>query len=275
MHFSSYLPKTADYRVSQVQLANNLQLNIFELQSNKIVYTNHMPLNTATVTNRKQFTEDVIELEFETPQPFNFVAGQFVTYKIADKVPPCFRAYSISIAPQKDGKTLATCLKIVPGGRGSNWLNTLKDGDKIEFFGPSGKLIFNTPQEKLALFIATGTGITPMKSIIEDELNKGNKQKMHLVFGLRYLKDVFYKEHFENLAKNHQNFTFEMSLTRPENHEWKGTKGRVTEIIDKMNPNPKTTEIYICGLKDMINDVVTLLKTKGFEDSSIHEEKYN
>lgn len=234
-----------------------------------------MPLITATVKNKQQFTEDVIELEFETPQPFNFVAGQFVTLKIADKIPPCFRAYSISAAPKKDGNTFATCLKVVPGGRGSNWLNSLKIGDKLEFFGPSGKLTFNTPPEKLALFIATGTGITPMKSIIEDELNKGNTQKMHLLFGLRYIKDVFYKEHFENLAKSHPNFTVTMSLTRPENDDWKGEKGRVTEILEKMNPDPKTTEIYICGLKDMINDVVTMLKSKGFEDSSIHEEKYN
>lgn len=234
-----------------------------------------MPLLTATIKNKQQFTEDVIELEFETQQPFNYTAGQFVTFKIADKTPPCFRAYSISTAPKKDSNTFATCLKVIPDGRGSNWLNILKSGDKLEFMGPSGKLIFNTPHKKTAIFIATGTGITPLKSLIEDELNKGTKQKLHLIFGLRYIKDIFYKEHFENLAKNHSNFTFEMTLSRPENDSWKGSKGRVTEILEKINPNPKTTEIYICGLKDMINDVNTFLKTKGFEDSSIHVEKYN
>lgn len=234
-----------------------------------------MPLLTATVKNRQQFTEDVIELEFETQQQFNYIAGQFVTLKIADKTPPCFRAYSISSAPIKDGRTIATCLKVVPGGRGSNWLNSLKIGDKLEFFGPSGKLIFQTPPEKLALFIATGTGITPMKAIIQDELNKGNTQKMHLIFGLRYIKDVFYKELFENLSKKHPNFTVDFTLTRPENESWTGSKGRVTEIIEKMNPNPQSTEIYICGLKEMIMDVTALLKSKEFDTDSIHEEKYN
>ncbi|MBI5754523.1 FAD-dependent oxidoreductase [Candidatus Peregrinibacteria bacterium] len=234
-----------------------------------------MPLNTAILKKKQQFTDDVIELEFETSQPFNFVAGQFVTYKIADKIPPCFRAYSISNAPLKDGNILATCLKVVPNGRGSNWLNTLKIGDKVEFMGPSGKLTFKTLPEKLALFIATGTGITPMKSIIEDELAKGNTQKMHLLFGLRYIKDIFYKEHFENLAKNHPNFTFDMSLTRPENDSWAGSKGRVTEILNKTDLDPKNTEVYMCGLKDMILEVTNLLKSKGFEDSAIHDEKYN
>lgn len=234
-----------------------------------------MPLNTATLKTKQQFTDDVIELVFETPQPFNFKAGQFVTYKIADKMPPCFRAYSISTPPIKDGNTVATCLKVIPGGRGSNWLNTLKIGDTVEFMGPSGKLIFQTPPEKSIIFIATGTGITPMKSLIEDELNKGNKQKMHLLFGLRYIKDVFYKDHFEELAKKHPNFTVEYTLSRPENDSWTGSKGRVTEILEKMAIDPKNTEFYMCGLKDMIIEVTNLLKTKGMDEKDIHDEKYN
>lgn len=234
-----------------------------------------MPLLTATLKEKKQFTEDVIELKFETPQPFNYLAGQFVTYKIADKVPPCFRAYSISEAPSKDGNTLATCLKVIPGGRGSNWLNSLNIGDKVEFMGPSGKLLFNTSPEKLVLFISTGTGITPMKALIEDELNKGNKQKMHLLFGLRYIKDIFYKDYFESLSARYPNFTVEYTLSRPEDDSWTGSKGRVTEILDKMNLDPKNTEVYMCGLKDMILEVTNMLKTKGLEENSIHDEKYN
>lgn len=234
-----------------------------------------MPLLTATVKNKQQFTEDVIELEFETLEPFNYLAGQFVTLKIADKTPPCFRAYSISSAPKKDSNTFATCLKVIPGGRGSNWLNSLKIGDKLEFMGPNGKLIFNTPPEKLALFIATGTGITPLKALIEDELNKGNHQRLHLLFGLRHIKDVIYKEYFENLSIKHPNFTVEYTLSRPENNSWAGTIGRVTEILKKMSLDPQNTEIYICGLKDMINDVNVFLKSKGFEDSAIHAEKYD
>jgi len=234
-----------------------------------------MSLNTATLKKKQQFTNDVIELEFETPQPFNFIAGQFITYKIADKIPPCFRAYSLSNAPKKDGNLVATCLKVISGGRGSNWLNSLKIGDKVEFMGPSGKLIFQTSAEKSVIFIATGTGITPMKSLIEDELAKGNKQKMHLLFGLRYIKDVFYKDHFENLAKKYPNFTVEYTLSRPENDSWTGSKGRVTDILNKANLEPQNTEIYMCGLKDMITEVTNLLKEKGFTVESIHEEKYN
>ena len=234
-----------------------------------------MPLITATVKAKQQFTEDVIELEFETSQPFHYQAGQFITFKIADKMPPCFRAYSISVAPKNGNNTFATCLKVMPGGRGSNWLNSLNIGDKIDFLGPSGKLVFQTSPEKSVLLISTGTGITPMKAIIEDQLNKGNKQKMHLIFGLRYVKDVFYKEHFENLAKKYPNFTVQYTLSRPENDLWNGSKGRVTEILNNTTLDPQNTEVYMCGLKDMILEVTDLLKSKGFDEKTIHDEKYN
>lgn len=238
-----------------------------------------MPLRTATLKTKHVFTHDVIELSFETPDPFEFLAGQFVTYKIADRMPPCFRAYSISCAPTEpkpNGNIIATCLKVVDGGRGSNWLNSLNIGDKIEFMGPSGKLIFHTAPEKTGYFIATGTGITPLKSMIEDELiNKDSKQKLHLLFGLRHSKDVFYRDHFNRLAQKYENFTVEYTLSKPEDENWTGSVGRVTDILDKNPPNPHSTEVYICGLKAMINDVTLMLKTKGFSETSIKSEKYD
>lgn len=233
-----------------------------------------MPLNTATLKSRQQLTYDVIEVTFETAGPFTFTAGQFVTFKIADKTPPCFRAYSISSLP-KNSNDFSTCVKVIPGGRGSNWLNSLKIGDRVEFLGPNGNLAFKTSQGKTAIFIATGTGITPFKSMIKDELTKGNSNKINLIFGLRYIKDIFYKEYFEELAKKYQNFTFEITLSRPENDSWKGKVGRVTDILNKTTIDTRNTEFYICGLKDMIAEVTTILKNKGVPKNAINMEKYD
>ena len=118
-----------------------------------------MPLNTAALKSRQQLTYDIIEVTFETQGPFTFTAGQFVTFKVADKMPPCFRAYSISSIPKQNGNIFETCLKIIPNGRGSTWLNSLKIGDKVEFMGPNGNLAFRTQQGKTAIFIATGTDL--------------------------------------------------------------------------------------------------------------------
>ncbi len=231
-------------------------------------------MKTATLSDKKQFTQDVVELTFKTSEPFTFQAGQFVTLKIDDKVPPCFRAYSISSSPQENGNTFSTCLKVVENGRGSNWLNSLKIGDQINFIGPSGKFTFKGEKNNI-LFIATGTGITPFHAMIEDELKKSNHQKLHLLFGLRHIANMFYKDYFEDLSQKYPNFSYDITLTKPENSDWQGKTGRVTELLQKMELDPKDTEIYICGLKEMIHEVVDILKAKSVPEENIHFEKYD
>ena len=228
----------------------------------------------ATVTENKHLTEDVVEISFETPEFFEFEAGQFVTIKIDDQVPPCFRAYSIKSAPKKEGKTFDLCLKIVEGGRGSNWLAKLKEGDQIFYIGPSGKFTLKDNGKK-SIFIATGTGITPFTSMVEDQLDKGNKDKLHLLFGVRHIKNIFYQDQLDQWNNNYDNFSYDLCLSRPENDEWEGKKGRVTDILREMDIDPQNTEIYICGLKAMIDEVVEILKEKGLPDEAINEEKYD
>lgn len=233
-----------------------------------------MPLQTAALSEKKIFTEDVIELHFETENPFNFEAGQFVTIKIDDKIPPCFRAYSICNQPEKNGHHFATCVKIVESGRGSNWLNSLKPGNPINFMGPSGKFTFKNP-DRDTFFIATGTGITPFNSIIGDQLAKGNQNKIHLLFGLRHVKNIFYKNFYDSLSEKYPNFSYDITLSRPESENWKGLQGRVTKILEESDIDTKNTDYYICGLKDMINEVTEILKKKDVREDAIHVEKYD
>jgi len=232
-----------------------------------------MGAKTAKVIETKNLTEDVIEITFETPEIFEFKAGQFVTIRIEDQIPPCFRAYSIKSAPN-NSNTFKLCLKIVEGGRGSNWLNKLKIDDQIMFIGPSGKFLFKE-NGKDALFIATGTGLTPFTSMAEDQLNKGYKGKLEILFGLRHIKSIFYQDELDKLALENQNFSHTITLSRPEDDSWQGSTGRVTSVLEKMDLDPNNTEIYICGLKEMIDEVIKTLKNKGFSDESINEEKYD
>lgn len=240
-----------------------------------------MPANTASITRHKKLTEDVFELTCETSEVFKLEAGQFITIKIDDGGSPCFRAYSISSKPEQS-KNFQLCIKVVENGRGSNWLNSLEEGDKINFIGPNGKFTFKTPDRKNVLFIAVGVGIAPFKSMIEDQLlNKNSKQQIHLLFGLRHEKDIFYEDLFRDLSKKYKNFTFALTLSQPEkkndsnnsgshNHE-----GRVTDLLKKTDIIPDQTEAYICGLKAMIDDVHNILKEKGLPEEYIHFEKYN
>lgn len=234
-----------------------------------------MELRKAKLIKKRVLTEDVFELVFETKDDFKFIAGQFITIKINDGGPSiCFRGYSIASSPKDH--TFEVCIKIIPQGRGSNWLNSLKEDDNIEFIGPNGGFIFNTNSSKKILLIGAGTGIAPLKSIAGDELSKGNKQPISILWGLRYMKDIFYKDYFENLMHVHKNLSFEITLSQPGKDDWKGKKGRVTEILKNLsNQDFANTEAYICGLKHMIEDVKNILKEKGLTDKEIHFEKYD
>jgi ferredoxin-NADP reductase len=231
-------------------------------------------MNKATLTKKINFTDDVFELQFKTEEELTFESGQFVTFKVDDQVPPCFRAYSISSCPEEKGQSFATCVKLVKDGRGSNWLNNLKEDQEIQYIGPNGKFIYQDNKDN-AFFIATGTGITPFKSMIESQIEKGNKGQLSLVFGLRHISGIFYQDFFQSIKDNNPNFDFTITLSRPENDDWKGEKGRVTDYLRKQTLDTENTNYYICGLKAMIDEVTTILKEKGIPDENVHFEKFD
>jgi ferredoxin-NADP reductase len=238
-----------------------------------------MNTKKATLTKHIKLDDDVFELHFETEDPnFEHKAGQFVTIKIPQPAaaPLIMRSYSISSMPTP-GK-FELCVKLIEDGKGTNYLNLLKEGTQIEFLGPLGHFVFKTPENKSALFIGTGTGIAPLKAMIEDELSKNSTQKMHLIFGVRHIKDIFYKDIFETLATKHPNFTYDITLSRPESPEWEeqgGKTGRVTALLKTLDISPNSTEIYICGLKDMVLDVTESLQQKGLPKEAIYFERFN
>jgi len=236
-----------------------------------------MPLQQAKLVNKKFLTNDVIELVFQTENPFEYKAGQFISLKVTDNEPaPCIRGYSISSRPKAGNNTFELCVKLMPNGRGSNYLNNLKDGDKIEFLGPNGKFTFEEDLSKKTILISTGTGISPIKAIIEDELiNKNYKGKLELLFGVRYISGVFYNDIFKALAEKYGNFSYMTTISRPEKEEYKGPKGRVTDLLRQLEINPSSTNFYMCGLKDMIDEVTQILKDKQVPEENIHFEKYD
>lgn len=231
-------------------------------------------MKKAQLIKRSQLTDNVIDLEFEAKEKFDFQAGQYISVKIDDvEKSACFRAYSIASAP--NGQTFNLCIKVLEKSRGSNWVNTLQEGDEIQFMGPMGKFIFNENSEKNTIFIATGTGIAPFKSIIEDRLKNNDQRKMHLFFGVRHIKGIFYQDFFENMMAKYPNFSYTLTLSQPENKSWQGNKGRVTEILKNTELDNENTEFYLCGLSNMIDETTKILQEKGASPENIHFEKYD
>lgn len=232
------------------------------------------------VSNRKFLADDVYEITFHLKNPLDieFRAGQFVNIRVDDgKEKIFFRSYSI-LSPPKEKNMIKSCIKIIPDGRCSKWLSQIEIGAKVVFMGPVGMFAFNEKSKKEAMFVATGTGITPIHSMIVDQLEKGNASEMQLIWGFRYEKDIFYQEELKRLAEKYPNFKMTIIVSRPQ-EGWTGEKGRVTNFLEKNftsgSLDPKRSQIYICGVEEMVQDAKDLCIQKGVPAEEVHFEKYN
>src|SRR6266849_2969536 len=217
-----------------------------------------------------------LEFEVKGVPRFGFVAGQWLSFKTHK--PHCeeiTRAYSIASPPGDDNR-FALCLNRVQDGFMSNFLCDMREGDEIRCQGPFGDFILRPPLRD-TIFIATGTGIAPFRSMLHwllaDPARHQDKQSW-LVFGNRTEDDIYYHKEFLSLASQHANFHYLPTLSRG-GQEWQGLRGYVQEHVPGIVQRRADVRAYICGLEKMIKANRDLLKSLGCDRKSILYEKYD
>jgi ferredoxin-NADP reductase len=217
-------------------------------------------------------------LEFEGvgKSRFGFVAGQWLSFrhrKLASE--EITRAYSIC-SPPADTNRFALCLNRVQDGFMSNFLCDMKEGEEVALAGPFGDFILHPPMRD-TIFIATGTGIAPFRSMLHwlfaEETRHQGKQ-LWLLFGNRYESDIYYHHEFLRLADQHSNFHYLPTLSRPDG-SWQGRSGYVQQHASEIVEGRSDMHAYICGLDKMVKANRELLKSLGWDRKSIRYEKYD
>jgi ferredoxin-NADP reductase len=232
-----------------------------------------MVILKARLLSIRELAPGVRHFEFELPElpKFGFVPGQFMSLTETIGEDDITRAYSLASPPS--GNRLALCLNEVEGGRFSPHLFSLKPGDEISCQGPYGAFIFKRPVSD-SILVATGTGIAPFRSMLLDRLPVDSEHRFTLIFGVRHEHGLLYRGDWESLGREYPNFDFRPTLTRP-GPEWKGRTGRVQGHVLEALGDRRDVDIYICGLKEMVNDVRALLKEQGVDRKRIVYEKYD
>ena len=207
---------------------------------------------------------------------FGFVAGQWLSLKHnKPDGEEITRAYSIA-SPPNGGNSFALCMNRVQDGFMSNFLCDMKEGDEIQCQGPFGDFILRPPLRD-TVFIATGTGIAPFRSmlhwLLDDETRHQSKQ-LSLVFGNRTEKDIYYHDEFVKLAEQHANFHYLPTLSRG-GPRWTGLRGYVQEHVPTIAQGRTDMHAYVCGLDKMVKANRELLKGMGWDRKSILYEKYD
>jgi ferredoxin-NADP reductase len=216
-----------------------------------------------------------LDLEVTGVPRFGFVPGQWLSVKATTpEGEEIVRPYSIA-SPPSNGR-VAFCLNRVDEGFMSNYLCNLPEGAEITFQGPFGNFILHPPVRD-TLFIATGTGIAPIRSMLQwlladPERHEG--RELWLLFGVRTEEDLYYREEFERLAADHPNFHFLPALSRG-TPDWRGLRGYVQEHVPGIVGDRKDMHAYICGLAKMVKANRDLLKNLGWDRTSIRYERYD
>jgi len=217
-----------------------------------------------------------LEFEMKGVPRFGFVAGQWLSFKTnKPDGEEIIRAYSIA-SPPTDNNRFALCLNRVQDGFMSNFLCDMKEGDEIGCQGPFGDFILRPPMRD-TIFIATGTGIAPFRSMLHWLLSDGSRHQgkhLHLIFGNRTEKDIYYHDEFLRLAEEHPNFHYLPTLSRG-GPDWQGLRGYVQEHVSAISQNRTDMHAYVCGLDKMVKANRDLLKSLGWDRKSILYEKYD
>ncbi|HEJ0398314.1 TPA: NADH:ubiquinone reductase (Na(+)-transporting) subunit F [Proteus mirabilis] len=192
------------------------------------------------------------------------------------------RAYSMANYPEEHGIIMLN-VRIatppprnpdVPPGIMSSYIWSLKPGDKVTISGPFGEFFAKETDAEM-IFIGGGAGMAPMRSHIFDQLKRlHSKRKISFWYGARSVREMFYTEDFDMLAKENENFTWHVALSDalPEDN-WTGYTGFIHNVLYenylKDHPAPEDCEFYMCGPPVMNAAVIKMLKDLGVEDENI------
>lgn len=239
------------------------------------------PTHRYTLKWSKMIAPTVKHLTFEKEDgtPLLFQGGQFITLHIekVDKI--VHRSYSIANAPNQ-----VNCLELacayVEGGVASSLLFGLKPGDFVLASGPFGLFVLKEERPARYILVATGTGVSPYRSMLQDIKNRLENThpelEVILIFGVRTRNELLYKDEFLKFMSEYPRFKFiacysRESLDNPETFE---RQGHVQAALADVSLNPAQDIVYLCGNPNMIDATFALLTESGFDKKNVRREKY-
>jgi NAD(P)H-flavin reductase len=226
-----------------------------------------MPSFSAELIARSQLSPRVELLTFLGAEPFVRAAGQYVLLTLGEGT-----SHAFSIASPFDTRAPGRFEIAVARGTTAGSVLELELGSTVMVTGPSGVLVWKA--EAPALLVATGTGISPLRALVLEQLAQSSQVPLTLLFGCRDASEELWGDELARLASEHPRFRYLPTHSQPLPGHTKRI-GRVQAylpgLVRALGPDLRA---YLCGHTPMVNDCTALLLEHGVTPAHIHGESY-
>ena len=215
--------------------------------------------------------------------PTPFEPGQYMTIGVFVDGRIVQRPYSVASAPVDAGDTgYEMYLRLVQGGTFTPVLWDLPVGHRMRMIGPKGKFMLEPDDDRIHLFVSSGTGNAPFIAMMRQMLADGRPRKAVFLNGVSYVQDLGYRglvEGWESSGKYPVRYIPTVSRPNdPANADWRGRTGRVETIVGpifkELGLSPADTVAYLCGNPDMIIAAEQTLLALGMAEDAVKKELY-
>ncbi len=228
----------------------------------------------ATIASLEKLTKRIMRVKLSTDEWKPAVAGQHIDVRLtAEDGYQAQRSYSLLSTVEEIGSYEIAIEYLTDGEVSSYFHENAQVGDSVEVLGPNGgHFIWNSVNTSPVLLIGGGSGVVPLLSIVEEKTNSESSTPMSLLYGVRFLEDIIYHQHLNELTERHESLSVNFSLSRettvpslPQYHP-----GYIHESLirqaQKHLTNNDPIECYVCGNNGFVESMTTLLQERGMDN---------
>ncbi|WP_108509396.1 CDP-6-deoxy-delta-3,4-glucoseen reductase [Polynucleobacter acidiphobus] len=257
---------------------SNVLIDVREIQGGGDIPVRKVPCRIQAITYPSNDVA-ILQLQLPASERFQFLAGQYLEFLLKDNKR---RAYSIASAPHQEGP-IELHIRHLPGGQFTDPLfgqgadgKAIKEKDILRFEGPQGSFFLREDTQKPIIFLASGTGFAPIKSILLHMREKKIDREVYFYWGGRRPKDLYMDALCQEFASTIPRFRYipVVSEALPEDH-WTGRTGFVHHAVMADFPDLSGFQVYACGAPVVIQSAQTdFIKQCGLPEDEFYADSF-
>jgi ferredoxin-NADP reductase len=197
--------------------------------------------------------------------------GMFVSVTIPLANEVRVRPYTIATSPE-DGEPFELCFNLVPDGPGAAWMFERRVGDLLDFTGPFGAFTLERAPDREIVFIAEGTAIAPIRSMLRRTLSQPCIHPIHLLYAAERSEHLLYRSELESLSKACPRFRFKPLIVE---------HGLLyQQLLDEVlrrwvaSDSDRSRHFFVCGIGSGVLKLRDLLRQAGYERRAVRYERW-